>query len=133
MNTVTNIAYEIIIADDKSTDETKNITKYFHNGRVTVNETDEKGFVTGCNRVAKLAKGKYIVFLNNDTQVQKNWLSSLVRLIESDESIGMTGSKLVYPDGSLQEDGGIIWNDGTGWNYGRGTPHSFITAQNIIM
>lgn len=112
------VTYEIIIGDDLSTDETKDITSWFPGVRVNRNETDH-GFLMNCKRAAKLARGKYILFLNNDTQVQDGWLESLVRLIESDEKIGMAGSKLVYPDGRLQEAGGIIWRDASGWNYGR--------------
>lgn len=110
--------YEIIVGDDCSDDEIKDLKKYAENIRIIRNEKN-LGFIRNCNHAAKYAKGKYIVFLNNDTQVQEKWLESLVELIESDETIGMVGSKLVYPDGTLQEAGGIIWRDGSGWNYGR--------------
>ena len=50
--------------------------------------------------------------------MQENWLLPLVELLEADASIGMTGSKLVYPDGRLQEAGGIFWKDASAWNYG---------------
>jgi GT2 family glycosyltransferase len=76
------------------------------------------GFLKNCNHAASHARGKYIHFLNNDTEVKQGWLSSLVRLMESDGSIGLSGSKLVYPNGKLQEAGGIIWNDASGWNFG---------------
>lgn len=112
------VKYEIIIADDVSMDETKDIQNYIANINVIRNETN-LGFLLNCNNAAKRARGKYIHFLNNDTNVQKNWLSSLVSLIESSNDIGMVGSKLVYPNGKLQEAGGIIWNDASGWNYGR--------------
>ncbi len=118
INTVKDLPYEIIIGDDMSTDATKKIKKYVSGIRVNINKTDH-GFLMNCNRAAKLAKGDYIMFLNNDTQVHEEWLSSLVTLIESDNTIGMVGSKLVYPDGTLQEAGGIIWSDASGWNYGR--------------
>jgi GT2 family glycosyltransferase/2-polyprenyl-3-methyl-5-hydroxy-6-metoxy-1,4-benzoquinol methylase len=111
------VSYEVIFADDNSADETKNIKDYIKNIVVARNETN-LGFLKNCNNAASLAKGQYIVFLNNDTKVTKGWLSSLAELMEKDKSIGMTGSKLVYPDGRLQEAGGIIWQDASGWNFG---------------
>ena len=110
--------YEIIIADDVSTDATKEIDK-FVSGLVIARNESNQGFLKNCNNAAKKARGEYIFFLNNDTTVQKDWLPPLIKLLESDESIGMVGSKLIYPDGRLQEAGGIIWSDGSGWNYGR--------------
>jgi len=110
-------AYEIIIADDGATDETKNIKDYIKKITVIRNENN-LGFLNNCNNASQAAKGKYILFLNNDTEVKSGWLSSLVELMNQDEHIGMCGSKLVYPNGKLQEAGGIIWNDASGWNFG---------------
>lgn len=112
------ISYEIIIADDMSSDETVNINNYVENITV-IRDGENRGFLLNCNNAAGYAKGKYLFFLNNDTNVQPDWLTTLVRLIESDPTIGMVGSKLIYPDGKQQEAGGIIWNDASGWNFGR--------------
>lgn len=112
------LAYEIIFADDCSTDETKNCTSLIKN-LVHIYNPVNLGFLKNCNNAAKSAKGEFILFLNNDTEVMSNWLTPLVDLVRSDNKIGMVGSKLVYPDGALQEAGGIIWNDATGWNYGK--------------
>ncbi len=111
------VAYEVIIANDCSTDLTKNITNIVSGIRVVTTKRNLR-FLLNCNNAAKYAKGKYILFLNNDTQVQENWLHPLVQLIERDDKIGMVGSKLIYPDGYLQEAGGILWQDGSAWNYG---------------
>ncbi len=112
------MSYEVIIADDVSTDATEHLSEFAEGIVICRNETNQ-GFLKNCNNAASRARGEYIMFLNNDTQVTDGWLSSLVTLIESDKTIGMVGSKLVFPDGRLQEAGGIIWSDGSGWNYGR--------------
>lgn len=112
------IDIEIIVSDDNSSDETKEIDKI--KNLIVIHNDKNLGFLKNCNNASKLARGKYIVFLNNDTLVGTDWLSSLIELTESDESIGLVGSKLIYPDGILQEAGGIICSDGSAWNYGKG-------------
>lgn len=109
--------YEVIIANDCSTDLTSRIDEIVSGIHVITNKENLR-FLLNCNNAAKKAKGKYILFLNNDTQVQADWLQPLITLIESDQTIGMVGSKLVYADGYLQEAGGILWKDASAWNYG---------------
>lgn len=111
------ITCEIIVGNDCSTDLTTQINEII-TGITCINNETNLRFVRNCKQAAKYAKGKYLLFLNNDTQVQENWLEPLVTLIESAEDIGMVGSKLIYPDGLLQEAGGILWKDGSAWNYG---------------
>jgi GT2 family glycosyltransferase len=112
------VSYEVILADDCSTDETRQHERFVEGLRVSVSVSN-LGFLKNCNLAARLARGRFLIFLNNDTYVQPDWLGPLLDTIRQDDSVGIVGSKLVYPDGSLQEAGGILWNDGTGANYGR--------------
>lgn len=115
-----NNTIEIIIINDASTED--NIYKYFDsiNTKVKVIHNEKnKGFLKSCNTGAKSAQGRYLLFLNNDTIPQENWLENLLEIFEKDEKVSAAGAKLIYPDGKLQEAGGIIFNDGSGYNYGR--------------
>ncbi len=119
LRSVKDVAYEVILADDCSTDRIKDIERLTANVKV-IHNNSRKHFLQNCNHAASLAKGKYLVFLNNDTLVYPDWLSPMLALLEQDESIGMTGSKLIYPDGRLQEAGGTVFRDGGAKNNGHG-------------
>ena len=117
------LSYEVILADDCSTDRTKKADKIIKGLRVVRNKENLR-FLRNCNNAAQKARGRYLLFLNNDTVVHSDWMGSLLRLMESDATIGVAGSKMLFPNGKLLEAGSIIWNDGRGWNYGRGADPS---------
>lgn len=112
------IAYEVIVVDNASSDETEEMMKFIK-GVKYIKNTENKGFVEGCNIGASQAAGKYVIFLNNDTHILSGWLSALVETFEKNKNIGLVGSKLIYPNGQLQEAGGIVWKNKNAWNYGK--------------
>jgi O-antigen biosynthesis protein len=116
----TRYSYEIIVADDCSTDATPEILA---DGRLAnvrlVRPPQNLGFLRNCNHAARTARGRVLVLLNNDTYVLPGWLDELVDAVEKQPGVGLAGSKLVFSDGRLQESGGLVFADGSGWNYGR--------------
>ncbi|QGK68234.1 glycosyltransferase [Allosaccharopolyspora coralli] len=112
------VPFEVIVVDDASPDETAAMLAQCPGVRVVTAERN-LGFIGACNLGAEYARGEHVFFLNNDTQVTESWLDTLTSTMESNDRIGMVGAKLVYPDGTLQECGGVVWSDGHGWNLGR--------------
>ncbi|MES2625170.1 MAG: glycosyltransferase, partial [Pseudomonadota bacterium] len=111
-------SYEVIVVDDCSKDDTLEQLAKIKGITVIRNETNG-GFIFSCNAGAKAARGEYIMMLNNDTEPQPLWLTALVNTFRDFPDVGMVGAKLLYPDGTLQEAGGIVWRDGSAWNFGR--------------
>lgn len=113
--------FEVIVVDDASPDNTATVLAEVAGVRLHRNEAN-LGFVGSCNAGAAIARGSYLLFLNNDTQVTPGWTEALLRCFERHRDAGIAGSQLVYPDGRLQEAGAWVFSDASAWNIGRFSP-----------
>jgi GT2 family glycosyltransferase len=118
LNKHTTHPHEIIVVDNASEDQTAHMLAEMKGIRIIHND-ENVGFTEACNLGANKARGRHLFFLNNDTVVTSGWLEALLEPFKK-ENVGAVGAKLIYPDGKLQEAGGIVFTNGDGWNYGRG-------------
>ncbi|MFH1842566.1 MAG: glycosyltransferase [bacterium] len=105
--------HEIIVVDNGSGDGSREFLRAeAAAGRLVAIINDKnRGFATACNQGAARAHGEYLLFLNNDTVVQDGWLEPLVALLDDDPQVAAAGSKLLFPDGTIQHAGVIIADD----------------------
>ncbi len=113
--------FEVIVVDDASPDDSASVLAQIDGARLLRNEHN-LGFIASCNAGAAVARGEFLLFLNNDTQVTSGWLDALLRCFSERADCGIAGSRLVYPDGRLQEAGGLVFADGSCWTTGRFEP-----------
>lgn len=101
------VEHEIIVVDNASDDGTLEFLqeKQKMNELTTIRNDPPLNFAASCNRGAKQAQGKYLLFLNNDTEAFPGWLDEMVKVAERSGEIGAVGAKLVYPDGTIQHAG----------------------------
>ncbi|WP_051287428.1 glycosyltransferase family 2 protein [Paenibacillus taiwanensis] len=90
--------YEIIVVDNGSADLTPTYLKIQPDITLICNE-DNAGFAAGCNQGLAVATGETILFLNNDTVVTPQWLTSMLEVLYSSPDIGMVGPLTNYSSG----------------------------------
>lgn len=104
---------EIIVVDNNSTDgspsEISNIKNQISNLKLVQNK-ENVGFAKGCNIGAKAALGKYLLFLNSDTQVLDKGFMSMIDFMDKNPKVAILGGKLENNDGSIQPSSGKFYN-----------------------
>lgn len=110
---------EVIIVDNASTDRTRVLLERLDGARIALN-SENVHFLKAVNQAAAIARGQSILLLNNDTWVDGKAIELAHQTLLADESIGAVGARIMNLDGSLQEAGSIIWNNGSCCGYGRG-------------
>lgn len=98
---------EIVVVDDASPDTTAEwMREQQAAGAIkAVFLSPNRGFAGACNAGAAASEGEFVVFLNNDTIVRPGWLQALLAPLANDPNIGLTGARLLYPEGDIQHAG----------------------------
>lgn len=99
---------EVIVVDNNSADGTVSYLKKHHSQVKLIANQENRGFGVGNNQGAKLAKGRYLLFLNTDAFLNKNSLKVMVNHLERNPGISSVGPQFRYADGSLQPSAGYF-------------------------
>lgn len=106
---VEDVPFEVIVIDNGSSDGTQEFFKSCSYRALHVLRNPENlGFARACNQGASVSKGQYLLFLNNDTEPRANWLTPLIRVLDRDARVAAVGSKLLFPDGTVQHAGIVM-------------------------
>ena len=112
------VSFEVIVVDDAYEEPFDPEALGLAGVKVLRHECN-RGFLRACNSAVMSALGCRVLLLNNDTQVLAGAIDALWHTFDRFSEVGAVGAKLLYPNGVLQEAGGVIWRDGSGWNWGR--------------
>src|SRR4029077_10795803 len=102
------ISYEVIVVDNHSTDDTAQFLAQLSGDIQIIRNSENLGFAKACNQGARAARGRFLIFLNNDTIPLSNWLTALVAEVTSHPEVGVVGSKLLYEDDTIQHAGVVF-------------------------
>jgi GT2 family glycosyltransferase/glycosyltransferase involved in cell wall biosynthesis len=112
--------YKVIVVNNASTDGTKEYLDNLNWDNLTViNNKNNTSYAVFNNQALKKVDTKYVLFLNDDTIVKENWLPPLVNAIHKPNA-GAVGSRLVYPNGTIQHDGVFFDKEGMPKHIGMG-------------
>lgn len=104
------MACEVIVVLNAVTDDVKAVARNAQ-GILIAESPVNLGTAGGYNRGRSLARGRYLVLLHDDTEIQPNWLEALVETAEARPEAGAVAGMVFHPDGKLQLAGAILWRN----------------------
>lgn len=128
--------WRVVVVDDASSDGTAERFAGFDERLTMVARQENGGFAKACNEGAELAgDADFIVFLNNDTVPLPGWLDALVADVLDHTEAAAAGSRLLYPDGTIQHAGVAIGQDGWPHHLYAGMPgdHAAVTRPKRVV
>lgn len=113
---------EVIVVDNGSTDGSVEYVEQNYGAVKLVCNSTNIGYAEGNNEGIKISSGKYVTVLNNDTEVDKNWIRSLAEVAEERPDVGMFACKILsyYNRNQIDCVGHLIYPDGLSRGRGRG-------------
>jgi GT2 family glycosyltransferase len=105
------MTYEVILVDNASSDGTAALLSSLGGDVQVIRNAENRGFAAACNQGARAARGRHLVFLNNDTIPLPGWLGPLLAELDADQEISVVGSKLLFADDTIQHAGVVFTRD----------------------
>jgi len=106
---------EIIVSDNGSTDNSVRMIKTNYKNVILIENNANLGFCKGNNIAIRCAKGDIIILLNNDTYVDENWVSEIVKAAENPK-VGIIGCKLYFANTNVIQSAGASLHPSGYWN-----------------
>lgn len=116
------VSFELrLVMNEVRNDEIYSLTQQYP-GATVITSPVNLGFARGCNIASEGTRAEFLVFINDDATVEPGWLDGLVACAQREPDAAAVGSKILFPDGRLQEAGSLVWRDGSTVAIGRGMP-----------
>ena len=116
------VAAEVLVLCNGATPEVVAVAQREVTGARVFVSTVNLGFGGGNDRLAREARGELLLLLNDDAEVEAGWLEPLVQTLDEHPRAAAVGSRILFPDGRVQEAGSVLFDDGSTAPVGRGLP-----------